>query len=309
MACRAAAHSGSWYNADPDALGRELDGLLSEASQSAMHAKALICPHAGYQYSAKTAAWAWKNVDPKRVHRVFVFGPSHHVYLQKCALPERSVTHYATPFGTIPLDTELLDELRGMQGYFEEFPLQHDQNEHSVEQQLPFLHFIMRGHAFTLVPVVVGVTSAQDEKTYGELFAKYFADPGTMFVISSDFCHWGKRFRYTYLKPESQGKHINDAISDLDRQGIALIEQHKAEAFALYLKIQGNTICGRHPICILLRMLERLPPELLSCLHTKMVHYSQSSRVESRDDSCVAYAALVTALQIAHEPHPSASGA
>lgn len=54
-----------------------------------------------------------------------------------------------------------------------------------------------RGH-FTVVPVLVGSLSSDKEKLYGSIFSQYLADPANFFVISSDFCHWGQRFRYTF---------------------------------------------------------------------------------------------------------------
>ncbi len=39
---------------------------------------------------------------------------------------------------------------------------------------------------------MVGNVSSDKEKMYGELLAKYFLQPNTVFVISSDFCHWGR---------------------------------------------------------------------------------------------------------------------
>ena len=45
---------------------------------------------------------------------------------------------------------------------------------------------------FTIIPVLVGSLTADKEQRYGRIFAKYLADPENLFVISSDFCHWGK---------------------------------------------------------------------------------------------------------------------
>ena len=57
---------------------------------SLRHAARLLRPtcnrHAGYSYSGPAAAWGYKNIDPNAVHRVFLLGPSHHVFLRKCAL-------------------------------------------------------------------------------------------------------------------------------------------------------------------------------------------------------------------------------
>ena len=36
------------------------------------------------------------------------------------------------------------------------------------------------------------------EARYGRLLARYLDDPGNLFVISSDFCHWGMRFAYQF---------------------------------------------------------------------------------------------------------------
>lgn len=44
---------------------------------------------------------------------------------------------------------------------------------------------------FTIVPVMVGSLSTNREQKYGQIFSQYLADPQNLFVISSDFCHWG----------------------------------------------------------------------------------------------------------------------
>ncbi|MPC56296.1 Protein MEMO1 [Portunus trituberculatus] len=74
----------------------------------------------------------------------------------------------------------------------------------------------------------------------------------SLFVISSDFCHWGQRFRYTYYD-RSVGE-IWQSIQKLDKQGMNLIETLNPSAFTEYLKKYGNTICGRHPIGVLLNV-------------------------------------------------------
>jgi AmmeMemoRadiSam system protein B len=44
---------------------------------------------------------------------------------------------------------------------------------------------------FTIVPILVGALKPEDEERYGKLLSKYLLDPSNLFVISSDFCHWG----------------------------------------------------------------------------------------------------------------------
>lgn len=85
-----------------------------------------------------------------------------------------------------------------------------------------FLYFSYKDK-FTIVPVMVGSLSTEKESLYGHIFAQYLADPKNLFIISSDFCHWGQRFRYTFY--EKSWGEIHQSITTLD---------HKVEH---YLKI------------------------------------------------------------------------
>lgn len=39
---------------------------------------------------------------------------------------------------------------------------------------------------------MVGSLSLSMEQTFGEILSPFLSDPSNVFVISSDFCHWGK---------------------------------------------------------------------------------------------------------------------
>ena len=62
-----------------------------------------------------------------------------------------------------------------------------------------FLSHSRRGQ-FTIVPVLVGSLSLEREQAYGQVFAHHLANPENLFVISSDFCHWGTS---AHVKPNS----------------------------------------------------------------------------------------------------------
>lgn len=77
-----------------------------------------------------------------------------------------------------------------------------DEEEHSIEMHLPYVAKVMesRRSQYTIVPILVGALSEEKEILYGKILSKYLADPDNLFVISSDFCHWGetcKRFHYS----------------------------------------------------------------------------------------------------------------
>ena len=60
-------------------------------------------------------------------------------------------------------------------GKFEFMSIDADEDEHSIEMQLPYIAKVMepaRGN-FTIVPVMVGSLSPSSEAKYGKIFAKY----------------------------------------------------------------------------------------------------------------------------------------
>ncbi len=92
----------------------------------------------------------------------------------------------------IPLPT-VYSELRGS-GEFEVMSRDMDEAEHSIEMHLPYVAKVMesRRGKFTVVPILVGSLKVKGEAEYGKLFSKYLLDPENLFIVSSDFCHWGK---------------------------------------------------------------------------------------------------------------------
>lgn len=104
---------------------------------------------------------------------------------------------------------------------FEEMTLHTDEDEHSIEMHLPFVAKVMEGQQFTIVPILVGSLNPEKEGLYGKVLSKYLADDQNLFVISSDFCHWGARFSYQYYDKGSGD--IYQSIKKLDETVSLLI--------------------------------------------------------------------------------------
>ncbi|GBP41866.1 Protein MEMO1 [Eumeta japonica] len=234
-------------------LSRQLDVWLSKADLTHGPARAIIAPHAGYSYCGACAAFAYRQVSPVVVKRIFILGPSHHVRLCGCALS--SMDKYRTPLYDLTIDKQIYAELEATK-QFEWMDTQTDEDEHSIEMHLPYIAKVMEEYksGFTIIPILVGSLSPEKEAKYGSILAPYLADPQNLVVISSDFCHWGSRFRYTW-RDSSRGK-IYQSIEWLDRQGMDIIEKMDPRAFTDYLNKYGNTICGRHPIGVLLQVMK-----------------------------------------------------
>ncbi|TKA79120.1 hypothetical protein B0A55_02426 [Friedmanniomyces simplex] len=294
---REASHADSWYSASKSQLNAQLDAWLAAVptpvkcigprteGQSITDlpvpgARMIIAPHAGYSYSGPAAAWAYRSWDVSKAKRVFLLGPSHHHYLTKAALTR--CTHYATPLGNLPIDRATTTELH-QTGQFEWMTQSVDEDEHSLEMHLPYIYKILSKTFGTdptafppLTPIMIGNTPPATEIHLGRLLAPYLADPATAFVVSSDFAHWGLRFRYTlYRSPGSpqqtltanssssggrprNGPAIHESIRAVDFECIGACESGSHWAWLEALEETGNTVCGRHPIGVVMAGVEEV---------------------------------------------------
>jgi hypothetical protein len=75
--------------------------------------------------------------NDKSSKRVFLLGPSHHLYLEKAALTK--CTHYGTPLGNLPIDAATTAELHKT-GQFDWMTQDVDEDEHSLEMHLPYIY-------------------------------------------------------------------------------------------------------------------------------------------------------------------------
>jgi len=288
---RKATHAGSWYPDSAKELSRQLGDWLGQAGpRIAGPARAIIAPHAGYTYCGDTAAYAYKQIVSDRIEKIFVLGPSHVVCLNGCALT--TCSRYKTPLYDLIIDQKVNNDLRDT-GAFENMDLRSEEAEHSIEMQLPFIAKVMenrRPDSFTLIPILVGSLSSSRQAQYGKMFAKYIADPRNLFIISSDFCHWGNRFHFTPYD-SSSGASIYEHIETLDRQGMDAIRHLDPAVFNDYLKRTQNTICGRNPICVMLQAAEHFSQMNNHSAEFRFLHYSQSNQCRHMGDSSVSYAA------------------
>lgn len=285
---RKPSHAGSWYTNNPQKLEEELEGWLVECGLTkSADVRGVIAPHAGYSYSGRAAAFAFGNIDPTNITRIFLLGPSHHHYTPKCALSRATV--YRTPIGDLPIDLQVIEELKAT-GKFDMMDLQVDEAEHSMEMHLPYLAKVFRGYSVKVVPILVGAVSAENEAMYGRLLAKYIDDPTNFFSVSSDFCHWGSRFNYMHY--DKKHGAIHKSIEVLDKMGMEIIETGDPDEFKKYLSETDNTICGRHPISVFLHMSRNCSTKI----KIKFLRYEQSSQCKSMRDSSVSYASAAAKL-------------
>jgi AmmeMemoRadiSam system protein B len=157
-----------------------------------------------------------------------------------------------------------------------------------------------------LVPIMIGNTDASTEQQFGALLAPYLSDPSNIFVISSDFCHWGSRFRYTYYRTptgtssqlRSSSKvaadwPVHESIAAVDKESMDAVESGRHAVFLEQLRETGNTVCGRHPIGVFMAAVEKAG---LESGRFRFVRYERSSLVEDVEDSSVSYCSAFAVL-------------
>lgn len=310
MAIRTASHAGAWYSANPVRLNKQLDEFLKAAPPSVSGARLLIGPHAGYTYAGATLAETYNAWDTSNVKRIFILGPSHHVYFKSVALVS-GADEYETPFGNLPVDTQVVEELVKNK-VFKKMSMDVDEDEHSFEMHSPYIYKLTQHlpqGVPSIVPIMISHSDEEFNAKVSSILAEYLKDESNTFVISSDFCHWGSRFGYTSYTPSgslddlkdlssnskipSSGLSIYKSIEYLDKLATKIASTGSSKDWKNYIKATENTICGQKPISILLETIERTKEnENLGedWGKFKWIGYSQSSQVTSVRDSSVSYA-------------------
>jgi AmmeMemoRadiSam system protein B/AmmeMemoRadiSam system protein A len=261
-----------WHANDPNALAKQVEGFFQRADvQPSDDIVALISPHAGYAYSGQTAAFGVRAAKAK-YKRVIVIGPSHQVPMQDVLSVPGAVTHYQTPLGEIPLDTEFINKL--LQSPLFKDISQAYRTEHSVLIQLPLLQY--RLGDFKLVPIVAGQCSPQTVQKAASIL-KSLVDKDTLIVASSDFTHYGPNYDYV---PFNQ--NIPEGLKKLDMGAYDYISKLDSASFSQYCDKTGATICGRVPIAILLAMLQ-------SPVKAELLKYTTSGELTGDFTNSVSY--------------------
>ena len=206
---REAAVAGSFYPADPGELQSTVRRLLDAVP--VVHGpapKALVVPHAGYDWSGSIAATAYARLQEhrQRFRRVVMLGPCHHVACP--GLAASGADAFRTPLGEVMLDRDSINALQNA-GVIA-LDAAH-RSEHSLEVQLPFLQCVLG--SFTLVPLLVGDAGAAE---VADVVERLWGGPETLVVVSSDLSHY-----LGYAAAQDLDSHTCKAIEALDGGSIS----------------------------------------------------------------------------------------
>ena len=246
--CRALEAAGKYYESDAISLRRQLAGLEGKLGDEKIDGilHGAVVPHGAYPFSLELAMRTLLPAAKSEVKQVVLLGPSHRMRVRGIAVPEFDV--WRTPFGEMPEYSSGRQLLLEMHEKAIVRDLAPHAGEHTLEVELPILHYLLG--AVPVLPLIVGEMSTDELIQTGSLLAE-LDRPGTLWIVSSDFTHYGECFRYTpFGLPCDPGK-----LASLDLAAAELVAARDLHGFIAYLGRTGATVCGAFSIALYLAML------------------------------------------------------
>ncbi|MCK9329886.1 MAG: AmmeMemoRadiSam system protein B [Candidatus Cloacimonetes bacterium] len=181
----------------------------------------VIVPHAGYIYSGRTAAYAYKLMQNKDFESVVIIAPSHYSGFFDFSIGD--YTQYETPLGNLNVNQDIVKKLLTYDKFcFSELA---EKREHSLEIQLPFLKYIKPN--VNIIPIIVG-NQNYENSLYLSKVLNDVLDDKTMIIVSSDLSHFYKA----------------DVAEKLDRKFIELVQLKQVKDLWDNLINHNTEACG-----------------------------------------------------------------
>ncbi len=222
---REPAVAGLFYPRDPAQLSQTLDALLAGAKPRVMEGelRAILCPHAGYEFSGPVAAEAYRLLAGRAYETVVILAPSHYALFRGASVI--AADEYRTPLGLVPVSPKARQWAGAAPFVLEpkclvqrppwskqashpepEFGEDTPETwEHSAEVEVPFLQKTLTN--FSVVSIITGEV---DTERLAQALADRL-DNKTLLVVSTDLSHY-----YPYDIAREKDARCVSAICDLD---------------------------------------------------------------------------------------------
>jgi MEMO1 family protein len=263
--------AGAFYPSDKKLLEQKIDSFLKDAEgrlqKNSPGPFGLISPHAGYDYSGKVAAAAYRQIAGKPYKTVFLLGPSHHVPFQGVSIYPYGA--WETPLGKIPIDEQLAAAVME-QCSFVRYQAPAFEQEHSLEVQLPFLQRVLEN--FKIVPMAMGkLTPAEYRALAYHLTTRVEQNPGRVLIIaSSDMSHY----------------HPYHEATAMDKTTLRQIEAMDLRTLRKQLEAGTSELCGSQAVTTLMRVAENIGTRV------KILDYANSGDITGDKARVVGYSAV-----------------
>lgn len=273
MTPRVPAVAGTFYPRGAGELAGAIRAAQSRDSRAPNHvaSRCVICPHAGYEYSAHVACHSIRAVAESGAGGpVIIIGPEHAGAGDGATVS--TAPSWSTPLGEAAVDQEAARELAAAGGPLSAGEGAHA-GEHSVEVQVPLLQEAL-GDGLRIVPVAMSDQDAQTALAVGRAAAAVASSRGGAIVASSDLTHY---------EPEEAAAKKDSAL--LERV-LAL------DAGGMYATMASMRVsaCGHGPIAAAIAAARSMGASA-----GRLLRYATSAEAGGPRASVVGYASVVFA--------------
>jgi hypothetical protein len=221
---RQSAVAGQFYPAEAEKIQEQISSFLGQADSPTVNGRirALMVPHAGYEFSGPVAGYAYKHLQGVKVKRVYLLGNSHSSFFDGVAIDDSSA--WRTPLGTVNIDQNMADKLEeaGENIIFNNIV---HQKEHSLEVQLPFLQTVLKGD-FKIIPLLFGNTADREEiEQTARAIAENLSE-NDIVILSSDMSHFPPYDEANRIDKETLKKIVSGDPEELEEHISAVMEQN-----------------------------------------------------------------------------------
>ncbi|MXY20614.1 MAG: AmmeMemoRadiSam system protein B [Dehalococcoidia bacterium] len=267
---RPPSHAGAVYPESADqlheAIGDWCDRFQPDTPLSRPEGNlvGMLSPHIDYNRGHATYARLWQQAqdDLDSIELVIVLGTDHQGGLGRVTPTFQS---YHTPYGTLPTDSAMVEELAqviGKSAFDEEL---HHKSEHSIELALVWMHHFMRGREVATLPILCGSfhhfvggdTSPSDDGSLTgvlDVLRRAMERRNTLVIAAGDLAHVGPAF--------GDAMPLDDLaktkLKTEDDVSIAAIRSGNPQDFLdiSVAESDARKICGLSPIYLMLSLLE-----------------------------------------------------
>jgi len=257
--------AGGFYKADPALLRSQIDTYLAQAQVPEIPDRlvAVICPHAGHDFSGPVAAYIYKAIQAQGRKKFVIIAPSHRIGASG-GIAVLDADYYQTPLGKAKINRDKVRQLLA-QGPWVVADDRFFAQEHSAEVQIPFLQ-VAAGSGLEIVLIVM--PDENMAKQTADALNSVFPEPDWVFIASSDMSHF----------------HPYQEANKLDKATLKLIEKMDIEGLAR----TRQALCGIAPVLTVLNLVKDMPEAA-----AKVITYKNSFDTSGKDpERVVGYGAV-----------------
>ncbi len=260
------AVAGQFYAENPVTLKDELAGYLAGGVHD-RRATGIMVPHAGYIYSARIAAEAYKAVEIPQT--VVLLGPDHHGLAGFASV--FATGSWQTPLGEVPIAEDLAARLLADCDSLEADEMAH-RFEHSIEVQIPFLQMLRAD--LRILPISLGHGSLENWQLLGRRLGESLqqCSERVLLVASSDMNHF------------ASAAHTEQ----VDRLALEQLEKYDPAGLYRLVREKNISMCGVIPAIVMLEA-----AAVMGATSCQLLRYAHSGLVNGDMQSVVGYASLL----------------